>query len=135
MGNTKLFFVCFMIGSISLGNPLPFRTGSGYKHIMPQHIYGALPSCTDMAAVSVIIEEAIAIGALTYNAGNHLGCYRIYEGAAYKILYEHGSKCKDVRNLLKEALDLSYKTYSDSEKAWVMRMAFDRILGVPTVTK
>ena len=64
-----------------------------------------------------------------------MGCYRIYEGAAYKILHKYSSKCKDVRNLLETALEKSYGNYSAAEKAWIMRMAFDQILGVPTTTK
>jgi hypothetical protein len=85
--------------------------------------------------ITTIIDEAISVGAPTYNSGNYVGCYRIYEGASYKILYLYGSKCKDERKILKEALEKSYGDYSFSEKAWIMRMAFDRILGVPTITK
>lgn len=91
--------------------------------------------CANITAVNIIIDEAISCGAPTYNAGNHIGCYRIYEGAAYKILYKYGSKCKDVKKLLEAALELSYGDYSSTEKAWIMRKAFDEILGVPTTTK
>ncbi len=90
--------------------------------------------CKKIEAVEQIISEAISVGAPTYNQGNHIGCYRVYEGAAYKILYKYGSKCKDVKNTLEDALEKSYGDYSASEKAWIMRMAFDKILGVPTRT-
>lgn len=91
--------------------------------------------CANSTAINIIIDEAISCGAPTYNAGNHIGCYRIYEGAAYKILYKYGGKCKDVKKLLEAALELSYGDYSSTEKAWIMRKAFDEILGVPTTTK
>jgi hypothetical protein len=89
-------------------------------------------TCNKIEAVEQIISDAISIGAPTYNQGNHIGCYRIYEGAAYKILYKYGSKCKDIKNTLEVALEKSYGDYDASEKAWIMRMAFDKILGVQT---
>jgi hypothetical protein len=91
--------------------------------------------CANINAVNVIIEEAITIGAPTYNNGNHTGCFRIYEGAAYKILYKYGSKCSEVKNVLEAALEKAYGDYSSTEKAWIMRQAFDLILGVPTQTQ
>jgi hypothetical protein len=91
--------------------------------------------CEKISPIRIIIDEAISVGAPTYNEGNHLGCYRIYEGAAYKILHKYGSKCKEVRNTLESALEKSYGDYNATEKAWIMRMAFDQILGVPTTTK
>jgi hypothetical protein len=90
--------------------------------------------CPDIDVIYTVIEDAINVGAPTYNAGNIMGCYRIYEGAAYKILYKYGDKCKEVKNILEAALEKSYGDYSASEKAWIMRMAFDSILGQPTTT-
>ncbi len=90
--------------------------------------------CADNNAMLVIIDEAITAGAPTYNGGNHLGCFRIYEGAAYKVLYKYGSKCKDVKGVLEAALEKAYGDYTSTEKAWIMRTAFDYILGVPTKT-
>ena len=95
----------------------------------------AAKSCGKIDAVKNIIDEAIAVGAPTYNEGNYIGCYRIYEGAGYKILYKYGSKCKQVKGILEDAIEKSYGNYSPGEKAWIMRVAFDQILGVPTVTK
>ena len=90
-------------------------------------------ACKKDKDIEKVIIEAINVGAPTYNGGNYLGCYRIYEGAAYKILFEYGSKCKAVKKQLKEAIDKSHENYSDSDKAWIMRMAFDKILGEPTI--
>jgi hypothetical protein len=93
-------------------------------------------NCKKYDAVIAIIAQAIEIGAPTYNLGNHIGCYMIYEGAAYKIIYHFGSKCDDILNTLKAALEQSYSDkYNVTEKAWIMRMAFDQILGDPTITK
>ena len=91
--------------------------------------------CEKIAYVDSIIDQAISIGAPTYNDGNHIGCYRIYEGASYKILYKYGTQCERVSEILRTALDKSYNAFTSSEKAWIMRAAFDKILGVPTKTK
>jgi len=91
--------------------------------------------CKQASSVYLMILEAIEIGAPTYNNGNYAGCYKIYEGAAYKILYIHGNKCKLIRKRLEMALiRASEDNYNVGEKAWILRMAFDDILGVPTTT-
>jgi hypothetical protein len=92
------------------------------------------PDCPRSAEIEKIINDAIALGAPIYNEGLHMACYRIYEWAGYKILYEYGKDCKDVEKILKSAIDKSHGDLSDTEKAWLMRMAFDKILGVPTKT-
>ena len=92
-------------------------------------------NCSKIGAVDTIIYEAIDIGAPTYNLKNYLGCYRIYEGASYKIIYMYGSQCARIKEILQTAIEKSYGNYSDSDKAWIMRMAFDEILGVETKTK
>jgi hypothetical protein len=92
-------------------------------------------NCVNIDAIYIVIEEAINIGAPTYNQGNIMGCYRIYEGAAYKIIYKYGGECKEIKDILEAALEKSYGDYSAADKAWIMRKAFDAIMGVPTTTK
>ena len=92
-------------------------------------------SCGKMELVILIIDEAISIGAPTYNDGNHAACYKIYEGAAYKILHKYGKKCTETAEVLETALEKISEDFSVTEKAWILRMAFDKILGVPTQTK
>ena len=92
------------------------------------------PECSKSAEIEKIINDAISLGAPIYNEGMHMACYRIYEWAAYKILYEYGKDCRDVEKILKSAIDKSHGDYSDTEKAWMMRVAFDKVLGVPTRT-
>ena len=90
--------------------------------------------CSDSTAIAKIIGDAIELGAPIYNAGFHIGCYRVYEWAAYKIVSVYGNNCKEVEKILKVAIDKSHGDYSDIEKAWLMRAAFDKILGEPTTT-
>jgi hypothetical protein len=92
-------------------------------------------TCGKSAEIERIISEAISLGAPIYNEGMHMACYRIYEWAGYKILYEYGKECPEVEKVLKSAIEKSHGDLSDTEKAWLMRMAFDKIMGVPTKTK
>jgi len=92
------------------------------------------PNCPKSPEIEKIINDAISLGAPIYNEGLHMACYRIYEWAAYKILYEYGKSCKEVEKILKTAIEKSHGDYSDTEKAWLMRVAFDLIMGVPTKT-
>lgn len=91
-------------------------------------------SCAKSKEIEKTINEAISLGVPIYNEGLHMACYRIYEWAAYKILYVYTKECSKVEAVLKEAVDTSHGDFSDTEKAWIMRQAFDKILGVPTET-
>lgn len=91
-------------------------------------------TCAKSPEINRIINEAISLGAPIYNQGMHLACYRIYEWASYKIIYEYPKECKEIVKILKTAIDKSHGDYSDTEKAWLMRAAFDKILGEPTRT-
>ena len=124
-----VFICCFLMG---------MNTQSVYaKSISPICVkpiteIAVLAGCADSTAIAKIIGDAIELGAPIYNAGFHIGCYRVYEWAAYKIVSVYGSNCKDVEKILKSAIEKSHGDYSDIEKAWLMRAAFDKILGEPT---
>jgi hypothetical protein len=118
---------------ISFIAPVALKACNPLKSSLKDHIT-TVKGCKSIQEIYQVIEDAIFVGAPTYNAGNQLGCYRIYEGAAYKIIYYYGSQCKDIKKLLKTALKKCDDYFSASDKAWVMRKAFDEILGVPTIT-
>jgi hypothetical protein len=104
---------------------------------MPDYVVYAdtIPAnCPKYDEIVKIIEEAISLGAPIYNEGMHMACYRIYEWAGYKVLYEYGKLCPEIEKTMKTAIDKSHGDFSDTEKAWIMRMAFDKILGKPTET-
>lgn len=90
--------------------------------------------CDHNDEIGKIIVDAIDVGAPTYNGGNYIGCYRIYDASAYKILYLYGDKCNDIMTILKSCIEKCHGDYSDIQKAWIMRAGFDKILGEPTVT-
>ena len=130
----RILFLFFTITTIGFSNIVSARNetspDSSIMTFSPKSI-----NCPKTAVVDTIIWEAIDIGAPTYNSGNYMGCYRIYEGASYKIIYMYGSQCARIKEILQTALEKSYSDVTSSEKAWTMRKAFDEILGVPTKTK
>jgi len=63
-----------------------------------------------------------------------LGCYRVYEGAAYKILYKLSGRfptaVKVLKGALKKAEDAKGGDSTATAQAWIMRGAFDSIVDV-----
>jgi len=88
--------------------------------------------CPNLAQADQIIGEAIEIGAPIYNAGSPLGCYRIYEGAAYKILVTLSQECPELAAFVRAGVVELEGPGSDSEKAWALRQMFDALGGQST---
>jgi hypothetical protein len=88
----------------------------------------------DAALINRTIEEAISSGVGIFNSGDHLGSFRVYEGAAYKILFKLSNRSATVGRVLSSALKRADAAGDSSEantaKAWIMRNAFDSIVGV-----
>lgn len=131
----SILFLFILFSVYGSSNTLPSDTTKVQLKPNTKKIEDLTKGCKEAENILNIIYQAIEIGAPTYNNGNHAGCYLIYEGAAYKILHKYANKCKLVKTLLEEVLKLSYLTPNVTEKAWVMRMAFDKILGEPTTTR
>lgn len=95
--------------------------------------------CTaeDVTMYEDVILQAIKIGAPAYNAGNHLACFRLYEGASYKILYSLEERCPTAHGTLSMALNEAteasdptpYSTLPEAQ-AWIIRRAFDSLLPI-----
>lgn len=89
-------------------------------------------NCNNLEGIYNVINDAISIGAPTYNAGNHVGCYRIYEGACYKILQKFSDDCPAACDAIAVGLKQAENNLGAIDKAWTLRQTFDLILGVPT---
>ena len=92
----------------------------------------------DIVMFEQVLSRAIRIGAPAYNAENFEACYRLYEGAAYKVLYTLSQRCPTAHSVLELALSQSQATRVNgryptipANQAWIMRRAFDSILPVP----
>lgn len=74
------------------------------------------------------LTRAIQIGAATYNAGDHEGCYQAYAATANLIL-ETMAGSPQSKAVLLEALNECATEDNASERAWILRRAFDRLLA------
>lgn len=72
---------------------------------------------------------AIQIGAPSYNLGDHRGCYEVYACTA-RMLLAGVKGADDARQTLRQALEQCSTCMDVNEMAWIMRRAFDAILGV-----
>lgn len=92
-------------------------------------------SSKDVALIDKTIGEAVSLGAPVYNSGGragHLACYRIYEGAAYKMIVKLGGRAGPAKAALEKALKKADDAAGATEKAWIMRRCFDSLLGKRT---
>lgn len=129
----------------------PFDTAVKKAVAGAKKIRGALElECTvaDASTINRTIEQAIASGVGAYNSGEHLACFRVYEGAAYKILFKLSGRSATAATVLTTALEKadaidgkangagSKVVVTDraptpaAAKAWIMRDAFDSIVGI-----
>lgn len=90
----------------------------------------------DIALIDRVLAETISSGAPIYDQGDHLGCYRLYEGASYKLLYNLEDRCETASELLEQFIADAHELQDDSGgnpsvQAWTLRYVFDALLGVP----
>jgi hypothetical protein len=71
---------------------------------------------------------AIQIGAPAYNYGDHRGCYEVYACTA-RLILQAVQGADDSQDLLRQALTRCEAIDDSTRQAWVMRHAFDAILG------
>jgi hypothetical protein len=71
---------------------------------------------------------AIQIGAPAYNHGDHRGCYEVYACTA-RMLLQAVEGADEAKQVLKEALQQAVTVADVNQQAWIMRHAFDAILG------
>lgn len=92
-----------------------------------------LSECTpsDVVNTDRVIHDTLTIGVPLGDAGNALGAFRLYEGAAYKLLYLLADRCPSASDALNDAVVASASDDNAAHKAAVVRYAFDAILGVP----
>jgi S1-C subfamily serine protease len=90
----------------------------------------------DIALIDSVIRNAIKSGAVIFNKGDTLACFRIYEGASYQILYRIHDRCKIASRFLEKTLfeaatirDPGQYDSLSAARAWIMRGAFDSLTG------
>lgn len=79
----------------------------------------------------VLLSMAIAIGAPAFNAGDHRGCYEVYSCAA-RLLVNTPATPDAMKDMLRRALTEACIVTNVTRQAWIMREAFDSLLGEDT---
>ena len=75
-----------------------------------------------------VMEFAIMRGAPLYNAGHHGACAAVYETAAMALL-QMGEDLPDMAmRQLRDSFRSSQRTHDMSERAWMLRDAFDETM-------
>jgi hypothetical protein len=74
------------------------------------------------------LAQAIQIGAPAYNSGDHRGCYEVYACTA-RLLLQTVTGADDSKQVLRHALQRCATVVDVTEQAWIMRRAFDAVLG------
>jgi hypothetical protein len=81
-----------------------------------------------LEVVRAFLAQAIGIGAPAYNAGDHRGCYEVYACTA-RLMLHAVEGADDSKKALRRALEQASTVADVNEQAWIMRRAFDSILG------
>jgi hypothetical protein len=74
------------------------------------------------------LAQAIQIGAPAYNLGDQRGCYEVYACTA-RMLLRAVEGADELRQRLRLALEQCSTVVDVNEAAWIMRHAFDAVLG------
>jgi hypothetical protein len=95
-----------------------------------RHAFDAIaaPSRTPLEVIRSYLTMAIQIGAPAYNYGDHRGCYEVYACTA-RLILQAVRGADDSRERLRNALARCQAIDDSTRQAWVMRRAFDVVLG------
>ena len=89
---------------------------------------GRASEAVPVGAVGPILNSAILIGAPAFDLGDCRGCYEIYACTARLLL--HGENIDgEIKTRLAEALREACVVPDVARQAWILRRAFDSILG------
>lgn len=78
--------------------------------------------------VRALLSMAIAIGAPAFNAGDHRGCYEVYACTA-RLLVNAPVAPDPMKEVLRRALTEACTVPNVTRQAWLLREAFDALLG------
>ncbi len=107
------------------------RPGERVRNI-PDHPVAYMAGCKadDLKTIEEGVQGAITKGAPMYNRGDPETCFRIYEGAALRLVRDLPQDCKGGRSALEDGVKRASDIESYDDKAWAMRDAFDGLLDV-----
>lgn len=86
-------------------------------------------SCTKFSPLLLEVAETINMGSRIWNAGGLPITIRLYEGVAYRVLYEAGDDCPDLSHAFHAGLMRAEERDTANGKGRVLRQTLDLIMG------
>ncbi|MDW3095316.1 MAG: hypothetical protein R8G33_06575 [Gammaproteobacteria bacterium] len=86
-------------------------------------------SCTTFSPLLLEVAETINMGSRIWNAGGLPITIRLYEGVAYRVLYEAGDECPDLSHAFQAGLWRAEERDTANGKGRVLRQTLDLIMG------
>lgn len=81
-----------------------------------------------LAVIRSYLALAIQIGAPAYNYGDHRGCYEVYLCTG-RMMLQAVEGAEDSKQILRQAIQRAATVPDVTQQAWIMRHAFDAVLG------
>ena len=88
-------------------------------------------TCPKFKSMLLNVAETINIGSRIWNAGGVTLTIRLYEGMAYRVLYEAGDECPNLSYAFQAGLARSNQQDDINEKGRVLRDTLDLVMGGP----
>jgi hypothetical protein len=86
-------------------------------------------NCTKFSPLLLEVAETINMGSRIWNAGGLPITIKLYEGVAYRVLYEAGNGCPDLSHAFQAGLMRAEERDSANGKGRVLRETLDLIMG------
>ncbi|MFK7794888.1 MAG: hypothetical protein AB8B89_06030 [Gammaproteobacteria bacterium] len=86
-------------------------------------------SCSKFSPLLLEVAETINMGSRIWNAGGLPITIRLYEGVAYRVLYEAGDHCPDLSHAFQAGLMRADERETANGKGRVLRQTLDLIMG------
>ena len=90
-------------------------------------------TCTKFNAMLLEVAETIRMGSRIWNAGGAPITLRLYEGVAYRVLYEVDDECPQLSHAFQGGLNRAAAQESINEKGRMLRETLDLIMGGPPI--
>lgn len=86
-------------------------------------------SCSKFSPLLLEVAETINMGSRIWNAGGLPITIRLYEGVAYRVLYEAGDECPNLSHAFQAGLMRAEERETANGKGRVLRQTLDLIMG------
>ena len=88
-------------------------------------------TCAKFSPILLEVAETIHMGSRIWNAGGAPITVRLYNGAAYQILYELDGDCPDLSHVLQAGLKRASERDEINSKGRALRETLDLVMGGP----